>query len=101
MCFYLFFFVTLSHKYFGPIEDIMFVRSFFFDRLLLLAVLIVATLILWWLTSDIFVALICLATLIIISFIARLYQPWNEEKILENLNIKNQKKPKKPFLQDK
>ena len=79
----------------------MSVRTFFYDRILLLAVLIVAALILWWLTSDIFVALICLATLIIISFIARLYQPWNEEKILENLNIKNQKKSEKTFSQDK
>ena len=79
----------------------MSVKSIFYDRLLLLAILVVAALILWWLTSDIFVALICLATLIIISFIARLYQPWNEEKILEKLNIKNQKKPEKSFPQDK
>ena len=79
----------------------MSVKSFFYDRLLLLAVLVAAALILWWLTSDIFVALVCLATLIIISFIARMYQPWNEEKILDKLNIKNQKKPKEPFSQDK
>tara|TARA_B100000886_G_C20271734_1_gene427341 strand:+ start:181 stop:420 length:240 start_codon:yes stop_codon:yes gene_type:complete len=79
----------------------MSIKSFFYDRLLLLAILITAAIILWWLTSDIFVALICLATLIIISFIARLYQPWNEEKILEKLNIKNQKKSNKPFSQDK
>ena len=79
----------------------MFGNSFFYDRLLLLAILVVAALILWWLTTDIFVALICLATLIIISFIARLYKPWNEEEILENLNIKSQKKSEKPFSQDK
>ena len=79
----------------------MFGNSFFYDRLLLLAILVVAALILWWLTTDIFVALICLATLIIISFIARLYQPWNEEKILEKLNIKSHKKSDKPFSQDK
>ena len=76
-------------------------KSFFYDRLLLVGILITAALILWWLTDDIIVALVCLFSLIIISFIARLYQPWNEEKVIEELNIQNQKKPKKPFSQDR
>ena len=78
----------------------MSLKSFFYDRLLLIGILVTAALILWWLTDDIIVALICLFSLIIISFIARLYQPWNEEKVIEELNIQNQKKPKKPFSQD-
>ena len=56
-----------------------------------------AALILWWLTDDIIVALVCLFSLIMISFIARLYQPWNEEKVIEELNIQN-KKTKKAFF---
>ena len=79
----------------------MSLKSFFYDRLLLVGILVTAALILWWLTDDIIVALICLFSLIIISFIARLYQPWNEEKVIEELNIQNQKKPKKPFSQDR
>ncbi len=79
----------------------MSLKSFFYDRLLLIGILVTAALILWWLTDDIIVALICLFSLIIISFIARLYQPWNEEKVIEELNIQNQKKPKKPFSQDR
>ena len=79
----------------------MSVKSFFYDRLLLIGILVTAALILWWLTDDIIVALVCLFSLIIISFIARLYQPWNEEKVIEELNIQNQKKPKKPFSQDR
>ena len=79
----------------------MSLKSFFYDRLLLIGVLVTAALILWWLTDDIIVALVCLFSLIIISFIARLYQPWNEEKVIEELNIQNQKKPKKPFSQDR
>lgn len=79
----------------------MSLKSFFYDRLLLIGILVTATLILWWLTDDIIVALVCLFSLIIISFIARLYQPWNEEKVIEELNIQNQKKPKKPFSQDR
>ena len=75
----------------------MSLKSFFYDRLLLIGILVTAALILWWLTDDIIVALVCLFSLIIISFIARLYQPWNEEKVIEELNIQNQKKPKKPF----
>ena len=78
----------------------MSLKSFFYDRLLLIGILVTAALILWWLTDDIIVALVCLFSLIIISFIARLYQPWNEEKVIEELNIQNQKKPKKPFSQD-
>ena len=78
----------------------MSLKSFFYDRLLLVGILVTAALILWWLTDDIIVALVCLFSLIIISFIARLYQPWNEEKVIEELNIQNQKKPKKPFSQD-
>ena len=79
----------------------MSLKSFFYDRLLLIGILVTAALILWWLTDDIIVALVCLFSLIIISFIARLYQPWNEEKVIEELNIQNQKKPKKPFPQDR
>ena len=79
----------------------MSLKSFFYDRLLLISILVTAALILWWLTDDIIVALVCLFSLIIISFIARLYQPWNEEKVIEELNIQNQKKPKKPFSQDR
>ena len=79
----------------------MSLKSFFYDRLLLIGILVTAALILWWLTDDIIVALVCLFSLIIISFIARLYQPWNEEKVIEELNIQNQKKPKKLFSQDR
>jgi len=79
----------------------MSLKSFFYDRLLLIGILVTAALILWWLTDDIIVALVCLFSLIIISFIARLYQPWNEEKVIEELNIQNQKKSKKPFSQDR
>ncbi len=78
----------------------MSLKSFFYDRLLLIGILVTAALILWWLTDDIIVALVCLFSLIIISFIARLYQPWNEEKVIEELNVQNQKKSKKPFSQD-
>ena len=67
----------------------MSLKSFFYDRLLLIGILVTAALILWWLTDDIIVALVCLFSLIIISFIARLYQPWNEEKVIEKLNIQN------------
>ena len=79
----------------------MSLKSFFYDRLLLIGILVTAALILWWLTDDIIVALVCLFSLIIISFIARLYQPWNEEKVIEELKIQNQKKPKKPFSQER
>ncbi len=79
----------------------MSLKSFFYDRLLLVGILVTAALILWWLTDDIIVALVCLFSLIIISFIARLYQPWNEEKVIEELNVQNQKKSKKPFSQDR
>ena len=79
----------------------MSLKSFFYDRLLLIGILVTAALILWWLTDDIIVALVCLFSLIMISFIARLYQPWNEEKVIEELNIQNQKKPKKSFSQDR
>ena len=79
----------------------MSLKSFFYDRLLLIGILVTAALILWWLTDDIIVALVCLFLLIIISFIARLYQPWNEEKVIEELNFQNKKKPKKPFSQDR
>ena len=79
----------------------MSLKSFFYDRLLLIGILVTAALIIWWLTDDIIVALVCLFSLIIISFIARLYQPWNEEKVIEELNIQNQKKPKKPFSQER
>ena len=78
----------------------MSLKSFFYDRLLLIGILVTAALILWWLTDDIIVALVCLFSLIIISFIARLYQPWNEEKVIEKLNIQNKKEPKKPFSKD-
>jgi len=79
----------------------MSLKSFFYDRLLLIGILMTAALILWWLTDDIIVALVCLFSLIMISFIARLYQPWNEEKVIEELNVKNQKKSKTPFSQDR
>lgn len=79
----------------------MSLKSFFYDRLLLIGILVTAALILWWLTDDIIVALVCLFSLIVISFIARLYQPWNEEKVIEELNVQNQKKSKKPFSQDR
>jgi len=79
----------------------MSLKSFFYDRLLLIGVLVTAALILWWLTDDIIVALVCLFSLIMISFIARLYQPWNEEKVIEELNIQNKRKPKKPFSRDR
>ena len=79
----------------------MSLKSFFYDRLLLIGILVTAALILWWLTDDIIVALVCLFSLTIISFIARLYQPWNEEKVIEELNVQNQKKSKKPFSQDR
>ena len=79
----------------------MSLKSFFYDRLLLIGILMTAALILWWLTDDIIAALACLFSLIMISFIARLYQPWNEEKVIEELNIQNKKKPKKPFSQDR
>ena len=79
----------------------MSLKSFFYDRLLLIGILVTAALILWWLTDDIIVALVCLFSLIIISFIARLYQPWNEEKVIEELNVQNQRKSKKPFSQDR
>ena len=69
----------------------MSLKSFFYDRLLLIGVLVTAALILWWLTDDIIVALVCLFSLIVISFIARLYQPWNEEKVIEELNIQNKR----------
>ena len=67
----------------------MSLKSFFYDRLLLIGILVTAALILWWLTDDIIVALVCLFSLIIISFIARLYQPWNEEKVIEELKLKS------------
>ena len=75
----------------------MSLKSFFYDRLLLIGILVTAALILWWLTNDIIVALVCLFSLIIISFIARLYQPWNEEKVIEELNIQNKKNQKNLF----
>ena len=68
----------------------MSLKSFFYDRLLLIGILVTAALILWWLTDDIIVALVCLFSLIIISFIARLYQPWIEEKVIEVLYIQIQ-----------
>lgn len=71
----------------------MSIKPIFFDRALLIAILAIAVLILWWLTADVVVAMICLGTLIIISIISRLYQPWNEEKVIEKLNIQSQKKP--------
>ena len=79
----------------------MSVKSFFLDRLLLLAILIVVGLILWWLTADIIVAFICLGTLIVISIVARLYQPWNEKKVIEKLNNQIQKKSGKNFSEDR
>ncbi len=72
----------------------MSVKSFFLDRGLLLAVLLTAGLILWWLTADIIVALICLGTLIIISIIARLYQPWDEKKSNRKIECSNSKEIK-------
>jgi len=75
-------------------------KSFFLDRGLLLAVLLTAGLILWWLTADIIVAFICLGTLIFISIIARLYQPWDEKKVIEKLNTQTQKKSSNNFQND-
>ena len=72
-------------------------KSFLLDRGLLLAVLIAAYFILWWLTADIIVAVICLGTLIFISIIARLYQPWDEKKVIEKLNAQSQKKSGNDF----
>ena len=71
----------------------MSIKSIFFDRALLITILAIALLILWWLTADFVVAMICLGALIIISIISRLYRPWNEEKVIEKLNIQSQKKP--------
>ena len=78
----------------------MSIKSFFLDRGLLLAVLLTAGLILWWLTADITVAFICLGTLIFISIIARLYQPWDEKKVIDKLNTKTQKKSSNYFQND-
>ena len=78
----------------------MSIKSFFLDRGLLLAVLLTAGLILWWLTADIIVAFICLGTLIFISIIARLYQPWDEKKVIEKLNSQTQKKSRNNFQND-
>ena len=78
----------------------MSIKSFFLDRGLLLAVLLTAGLILWWLTADIIVAFICLGTLIFISIIARLYQPWDEKKVIEKLNNQTQKKSSNNFQND-
>ena len=78
----------------------MSIKSFFLDRGLLLAVLLTAGLILWWLTADITVAFICLGTLIFISIIARLYQPWDEKKVIEKLNTQTQKKSSNNFQND-
>ena len=78
----------------------MSIKSFFLDRGLLLAVLLTAGLILWWLTADIIVALICLGTLIFISIITRLYQPWDEKKVIEKLNTQTQKKSNNNFQND-
>ena len=75
----------------------MSIKSFFLDRGLLLAVLLTAGLILWWLTADIIVAFICLGTLIFISIIARLCQPWDEKKVIEKLNTQTQKKSSNIF----
>ena len=79
----------------------MSIKSFFLDRGLLLAVLLTAGLILWWLTADIIVALICLGTLIFISRIARFYQPWDEKKVIEKLNAQNQKKSSNNIQNDR
>lgn len=78
----------------------MYIKSFFLDRGLLLAVLLTAGLILWWLTADIIVALLCLGTLIFIAIIARLYQPWDEKKVIEKLNAQTQKKSSNNFQND-
>ena len=78
----------------------MSIKSFFLDRGLLLAVLLAAGLILWWLTADIIVAVICLGTLIFISIIARLYQPWDEKKVIEKLNAQSQKKSGNDFQKE-
>ena len=78
----------------------MSIKSFFLDRGLLLAVLLTAGLILWWLTADIIVALLCLGILIFISIIARLYQPWDEKKVIEKLNSQTQKKSRNNFQND-
>ena len=83
------------------IGDILSIKSFFFDRALLLAILVIALFILWWLTADFITALICLGTLIIISIVARLHQPWNEEKVIEKLNIQNQKKTDDHFTENR
>ena len=53
-----------------------------------------------WLTADIIVALICLGTLIFISIIARLFQPWDEKKVIEKLNTQTQKKSNNNFQND-
>ncbi|MEK9598231.1 MAG: hypothetical protein VW171_05130 [Alphaproteobacteria bacterium] len=78
----------------------MSIKSSFLDRGLLLAVLLTAGLILWWLTADIIVAFICLGTLIFISIIARLYQPWDEKKVIDKLNTQTQKKSNNNFQND-
>jgi hypothetical protein len=78
----------------------MSIKSFFLDRGLLLAVLLAAGLILWWLTADIIVAVICLGTLIFISIIARLYQPWDEKKVIEKLNAQSHKKSGNDFQKE-
>ena len=82
------------------IERSMSLKSFVFDRFLLLIILIAAGLILWWLTGDITIAIICLGTLIIISVIARLYQPWNEEKIIKKLSQQTQNKSRSDLSGD-
>lgn len=79
----------------------MSVKSFFFDRALLLVIIVAGGLTLWWLTADIIVALVCLLTLIVISIIARLYQPWDEKKVIEKLNTQTQKKSGKNFPKDR
>ena len=78
----------------------MSLKSFIFDRFLLLIILIAAGLILWWLTGDITIAIICLGTLIIISVITRLYQPWNEEKIIKKLSQQTQNKSRSDLSGD-
>ena len=79
----------------------MSIKSFFFDRALLLVIIVAGGLTLWWLTADIIVALVCLVTLIVISIVARLYQPWNEKKVIEKLNTQIQKKSGKNFSEDR
>ena len=78
----------------------MSLKSFVFDRFLLLIILIAAGLILWWLTGDITIAIICLGTLIIIYVITRLYQPWNEEKIIKKLSQQTQNKSRSDLSGD-